>query len=147
MTSIGPKFAVLLWVALTLQTVGLVLRNQTGSAAKEQHGKQESAKHKQRSKEEMEADKKMHDCLLGKRIIFIGPSTTKMDYLTLAFFAEYGWWPSQEQVFYGLPPNGQMGVNPLNEAGIPAALPPQVTTTVDKPGCVSGPMSREAEFV
>jgi len=70
-----------------------------------------------------------------------------MDYLTLAFFAEYGWWPSQEQVFYGLPPNGQMGVNPLNEAGIPAALPPQVTTTVDKPGCVSGPMSREAEFV
>jgi hypothetical protein len=46
-------------------------------------------------------DTELHSCLAGKRIVFIGPSTSKSDYLALAFFAEYGRWPDQDTVWFG----------------------------------------------
>jgi len=53
-------------------------------------------------------------CLNGQRIVFIGPSTSKFDYLALTYFAEYGRWPEEEIVQFGKP--GQWygsGPNPL----------------------------------
>lgn len=96
---------------------------------------QTGAKTDHRSAAEKARDKAMHTCLEGKRIVFVGPSTAKFDYWTLAYFAEYGIWPAQDQVVYGA---GAWGPNYLNEmavthGGIP--LPPQVTTPQWKAGC------------
>jgi len=120
----GPKFSVLVALAcLALRAGGLVLRNSTQSTAAEQ----ESSSLR---------DKKLHACLANKRIVFIGPSTSKSDYLALAFFAEYGFWPSEEQVAFGLPGQTQWGVNPLHEGVIPTSpLPLSVTQPIVKPGC------------
>merc|ERR1719443_1083758 len=57
----------------------------------------------------------MHPCLAGKRIVFIGPSTSKADYIALAYFAEYGVWPVSDIIAYGA---GQWGPNPIHEAGV-----------------------------
>lgn len=53
-------------------------------------------------------------CLDGKRIVFVGPSTSRLDYLALTYFAEFGVWPDKDTVNYGL--NGAWsgsGPNPL----------------------------------
>lgn len=53
-------------------------------------------------------------CLDGKRIVFVGPSTSKLDYLALTFFAEYGRWPDSETVEFGQPGKWKgTGPNPL----------------------------------
>ena len=49
---------------------------------------------------------------MTNHIMFIGPSTSKFDYLALAYFAEYGVWPMHDQVSLG---PGQSGPNPLYE--------------------------------
>lgn len=121
---------VLVWACLAMQAGGLVLRdhskNKTLHTVRQQEASQANAS----------SDKRMHDCLKGKRIVFIGPSTSKADYLTLAFFAEYGRWPSEEQVFFG---NGEWGPNPINEGGIPhSPLPVATTSPVYKDGCIQG---------
>lgn len=75
----------------------------------------------------------MPACLNGKRIVIIGPSTSKFDYLTLAYYAEYGTWPSQDTVLHGA---GAWGPNPLDEGTCQrntANMPPQVP----KFGCQS----------
>merc|ERR1719463_993893 len=62
-----------------------------------------------------------------------------MDYLTLAFFAEYGRWPSEDYVFFGA--GGECNLNPLNEEGIKASwhtLPPSVISPMLKSGCIPG---------
>jgi len=60
------------------------------------------------------ANQQLHSCLDGKRIVFIGPSTSKLDYLALTFFAEYGRWPDQDTVFYEQPGKWSgTGPNPL----------------------------------
>lgn len=46
-------------------------------------------------------DTKLLSCLDEKRIVFIGPSTSKLDYLALTFFKEYGRWPDQDEVSFG----------------------------------------------
>jgi len=125
MPFLSPMFAMLAWALLALPAGGLVLRN--SSQSKGQHQEKESAQAR---------DKRLHSCLAGKRIVLIGPSTSKMDYLTLAFFAEYGRWPSEEQIFFGA---GEWGPNVLNEGGIShAPMPASVTTPVHKPGCIPG---------
>jgi len=59
-------------------------------------------------------DTQLHSCLNDKRIVFIGPSTSKLDYLALTFFAEYGRWPDEDVVFYGEPGKfSGSGPNPL----------------------------------
>jgi len=125
MPSFGPKFAALaVCLGVTLRANALVLKNSTQSKSQQQ----EKAKVR---------DKQMHACLTNKRIVFVGPSTAKMDYLALAFFAEYGWWPSEDQVLFGLPGQSQWGVNPLDEGGIPMspAVAAAAATPVFKPGC------------
>lgn len=75
------------------------------------------------------------------RIVFIGPSTSKFDYLALAYFAEYGSWPVEDKVPIG---NGESGPNPMYEwnvrevqkAGGP--LPPAVQINRTVPGCIGG---------
>lgn len=57
--------------------------------------------------------KQAHSCLSGKRIVFVGPSTSKSDYMALAYFAEYGRWPDQDQVMYGPLHMPAAGPNPL----------------------------------
>lgn len=87
------------------------------------------------------ADRRDHQCLAGKRIVFIGPSTSKFDYLALAYFAEYGRWPMEDQVLIA---GGATGPNPLYEwnvrnalqAGAP--LPPEVTVPHHTAGCNGG---------
>lgn len=54
-----------------------------------------------------------HKCLDGKRIVFIGSSTSKADYLALAYFAEYGRWPDKDMVVYGAGSDQRAGPNPL----------------------------------
>merc|ERR1719491_1182509 len=79
----------------------------------------------------------MPACLAGKRIVFIGPSTSKFDYLTLAYYAEYGTWPLQDGILYGA---GAWGPNPLDEGTCThssTAMPPHVTLPMPKPGCQS----------
>jgi hypothetical protein len=79
--------------------------------------------------------------LAGKRIVFIGPSTSKFDYLALAYFAEYGVWPLDEQVTAG---HGQTGPNPLYEWNVRNVLkaggflPPEVKAKHNVPGCNQG---------
>ena len=58
--------------------------------------------------------------LENKRIVFIGPSTSKSDYISLAYFAEYGTWPSQDIISYGL---GKWGPNPISEAVVAQGAP------------------------
>jgi len=85
-------------------------------------------------KEDEEA-KKLHACLQGKRIVFIGPSTSKFDYLSTAFFAEYGRWPSDAQVQNM---QGLYGPNLLNEQEVGAWVTKQVALGLilpPGPGC------------
>lgn len=96
-------------------------------------------KAKEGAKVEQESNKaknaKLATCLANKRIVFIGPSTSKADYLTLAYFAEYGVWPTQDVISFG---QGEWGPNPMNEASVSMSgfpLPPAVTMPVVKPGC------------
>lgn len=56
---------------------------------------------------------RLRQCLANKRIVFVGTSTLRYEYLTLAYFAEYGVWPSDmKQVMYG---QNQYGPTPLVE--------------------------------
>jgi len=79
-------------------------------------------------------------CLNGKRIVFIGPSTSKSDYLALTYFAEYGRWPDSTTVKFGQPgqwsgtgPNPLYGANLEYRMEIKGQEPP---TPVN--GCTSG---------
>jgi len=57
----------------------------------------------------------VHECLGGKTIVFIGPSTAKSDYLTLTYFAEYGRWPDKADISYwGAGHLAAQGPNPLH---------------------------------
>jgi len=74
-----------------------------------------------------------HACLKGKRIVFIGPSTAKADYIALTYFAEYGRWPEKDTVVFGQPGHVvASGPNPMfgpaleyqkNVAGRPLPAP------------------------
>merc|ERR1719387_1341256 len=81
--------------------IGLVVRN--------------SSKHQSHVHQASEAP----PCLDGQTIVFVGPSTSKADYLALTYFVEYGKWPDQEQVMYGPPGHAiNQGPNPLNFASL-----------------------------
>lgn len=82
-------------------------------------------------------DQRLHACMAGKRIVIIGPSTAKSDYLTLAYFAEYGVWPTEDVIAYG---QGKFGPNPLVEAMVSsgaAMLSPDMSAPIGKPGCLA----------
>lgn len=53
----------------------------------------------------------LRPCLDDKRIIFVGPSTSRSDYFALTFFAEYGRWPDTDEISYG-PSTGTPGKGP-----------------------------------
>lgn len=117
------SLAALIFTGLVFSSLGLVLKNS-------------SQKTQQKETADVR-DKRMHGCLSGKRIVFIGPSTAKMDYLTLAYFAEYGQWPSEEHIFFG--GMGEWGPNPVNEAAFrngTTRMPASVVSPVHKPGCI-----------
>lgn len=80
------------------------------------------------------AKDKVAGCLAGKRIVFVGPSTSKFDYMATAYFAEYGFFPTADQVnnLQGVP-----GPNPLNEHAVQEALPGMYFPPVTKWGCQS----------
>jgi hypothetical protein len=83
----------------------------------------------------------LYSCLAGKRVVFIGPSTSKFDYIALAYFLEYGRWPLEEQVAIG---PSEMGPNPLyewnvrNVAKAGGYLPPAVIAEQHVNGCNGG---------
>eukprot|EP00928_Gymnodinium_smaydae_P053250 TRINITY_DN37289_c0_g1_i1.p1 TRINITY_DN37289_c0_g1~~TRINITY_DN37289_c0_g1_i1.p1 ORF type:complete len:362 (+),score=25.39 TRINITY_DN37289_c0_g1_i1:50-1135(+) len=57
----------------------------------------------------------LRQCLANKRVVFVGTSTLRYEYLTLAYFAEYGTWPSDmKNVQFGWPAH-RVGPTPLNE--------------------------------
>lgn len=107
---------------------------------------------KEGAKVEQESTKaknaRLSACLAKKRIVFIGPSTSKADYMALAYFAEYGTWPDQDVITFGPPGQGQWGPNPMNEGAIHGVpLPPAVTMPVLKPGCQSAvPLTCEINY-
>jgi len=140
----------LLWAEIVMIGAGLLLRSDrnnsqsrsglpTGGAlhssstvADHVHN-HEQAEEKTKQRNSKARDRKMPPCLEGKRIVFVGPSTSKFDYLTLAYFAEYGTWPSQDTIMYG---QGAWGPNPLDEGTCThstVSMPPQATN----PGCQS----------
>jgi len=120
-------FVWLVWAVAAVRAGGLVLRNSTQNKVQEQE---------RASLENAAENKRLHGCLENKRIVLIGPSTSKADYLSLAYFAEYGHWPSGDVVPLK---GGGWGPNPLNEAGIPAAvLPVAVTSPTGAVGCTPG---------
>jgi hypothetical protein len=81
--------------------------------------------------------KRLHSCLTGKRIVFIGPSTSKFDYIALAYFAEYGRWPVESEVVtaYGTGPNPLYEWNVRNLVRAGGYLPPEVTAPKHQVGC------------
>jgi hypothetical protein len=83
---------------------------------------------------------RLHACLAGKRIVFIGPSVSKYDYLALAYFAEYGRWPVADQVAvtHGAGPNPLYEWNIRNHNKAGGYLPPEVNTPQHVPGCNAG---------
>jgi len=123
----GFYLAVVAWGATPLvQVAGLVLRkssevrNSTQSVDASQANRSSAGKASASSDggksdfHEKHNIEHAHACLKGKRIVFIGPSTAKSDYLALVYFAEYGRWPDKDTVVYGAP--GQVaasGPNPL----------------------------------
>lgn len=90
---------------------------------------------------EEEEVKKLHSCLVGKRIVFIGPSTSKFDYMSTAFFAEYGRWPTEAQV---MNMHGVYGPNPLNEQEVHKVVPTLGIPAMPKIGCTSPEPNWEA---
>eukprot|EP00929_Paragymnodinium_shiwhaense_P114845 TRINITY_DN83368_c0_g1_i1.p1 TRINITY_DN83368_c0_g1~~TRINITY_DN83368_c0_g1_i1.p1 ORF type:complete len:371 (+),score=51.41 TRINITY_DN83368_c0_g1_i1:63-1175(+) len=57
----------------------------------------------------------LRHCLANKRVVFVGTSTLRYEYLTLAYFAEYGTWPAdQKTINFGWPAQ-RVGPTPLNE--------------------------------
>mmetsp|Transcript_61935 Transcript_61935/g.98124 ORF Transcript_61935/g.98124 Transcript_61935/m.98124 type:complete len:351 (-) Transcript_61935:6-1058(-) len=93
--------------------------------------------HSQKQKQDEKSAKWLQACLAHKRIVFIGPSTSKFDYLSLAYLAEYGRLPSEEVISFG---QGRWGPNPLNELGFkhnPAPPPWEVIAPITKPGCTA----------
>lgn len=92
-----------------------------------------------------EANKKLQGCLAGKRIVFVGPSTSKFDYMATAWFAEYGSFPTAEQVQNQA---GAWGPNPLNEQKVHQALPGMQAQfpAVGKPGCLNTDASWEQYY-
>lgn len=86
-------------------------------------------------------DAALHSCLSGKRIVFIGPSTSKFDYIALAYFAEYGKWPLEDQVVTG---PATTGPNPLYEWNVRNVLkaggylPEEVKAVQNVAGCNQG---------
>jgi len=105
------------------------------------HAAAERQHHRDRSSHDAAAEKRSHACLAGQRIIFIGPSTSKFDYLAMAYFAEYGKWPVEDQVVIG---PGMTGPNPLYEWNVRNALkagawlPPEVKAVNSVPSCNAG---------
>lgn len=94
------------------------------------------------SKDEADQNRYLHSCLAGKRIVFIGPSTSKFDYLAMTYFAEYGVWPLQDQVKIGAAAT-DVGPNPLYEWNIrneieTGGLPADVTAAQFVAGCNGG---------
>lgn len=80
---------VVVWAGTALQAAGLTVR---------------SSKQDRAAPEWAPAVKSIdpqHSCLDNQRIVFLGPSTSKADYLALTFFAEYGRWPDQALVHFG----------------------------------------------
>jgi len=104
----------LVWLAaIALRVVaGLVVRTseQAGNAtaAHDASHKQKSSKDAKDINEDSES---LRPCLDDKRIVFVGPSTSRSDYFALTFFAEYGRWPDTDEITYG-PPGGIPGKGP-----------------------------------
>jgi len=119
------RLAIVACGGLLLEVAGVALRRSNhvaDSAPVKEHSftgarepSQEQAKtvqQEQSSTDKKEGSEVTRSCLSGKRIVFIGPSTSKADYLALTFFAEYGRWPDQDEIMYGGVP-GKSGPNPL----------------------------------
>jgi len=97
--------AILVWGESLLQVASLVVRSSAD-------GKNATSEHSTKKKDI--SQEALRSCLDDKRIVFIGPSTSRSDYFALTFFAEYGRWPDQNEIVYG--PPGQIpgrGPNPL----------------------------------
>jgi hypothetical protein len=114
--------------------------------AKRRSKEKSMAKDKEGAKTQHESGK-VPSCLAGKRIVFVGPSTAKFDYWTMAYFAEYGTWPLQDTIMFGA---GEWGPNPLDEFSVTGGaypLPPMATMPVSKPGCAPPvPAGHETNF-
>merc|ERR1719162_1892641 len=100
---------ILFWLAaITLRgssfyVAGLVVRASEqvrNSTAVHDESRKQSSKHAS-EKSNNEDGEDLRPCLDDKRIVFIGPSTSRSDYLALAFFAEYGRWPDTDVISYG----------------------------------------------
>lgn len=143
----GPLAAIVGAAVLTLQCAlpirGLVLRDRNSSRAAAANSSLVASKnHTAAASENHTArDRHLQSCLAGQRIVFIGPSTSKFDYIALAYFAEYGRWPIEDQVVIS---NGATGPNPLYEWNVRNALkagqwlPPEIKTVNAVPGCIGG---------
>jgi hypothetical protein len=81
--------------------------------------------------------KRLHSCLNGQRIVFIGPSTSKFDYIALAYFAEYGRWPVENEVAtaHGTGPNPLYEWNVRDVIKKGGFLPPDVAASRHQVGC------------
>merc|ERR1719238_1848228 len=103
-----------------LKTAKVVAKKRKDGASSSASAKEAFERTKKGAKVELENAKSnapLSKCLDKKRIVFIGPSTSRADYLTLAYFAEYGRWPTEDVLQYG-PAPGVWGPTFLNEAMI-----------------------------
>jgi len=130
MMSFKAAFAALVWAELAFPAIGLVVRQD-----RDTHDGGDT------KSDGEEANAKLHTCLNGKRIIFIGPSTSKFDYMATAYFAEYGRWPTDPIVFNKM---GAPGPNPLNEQAVHKVVPHLGLPPVFKPGCTSNDVPWES---
>jgi hypothetical protein len=117
-----------------LPVAGFVFRGQSEKLSTQKNASTHDASHAD------EQQKKLHSCLNGKRLVFIGPSTSKFDYLALAYFAEYGVWPIQDNVAtaHGTGPNPLYEWNVRNVVigHVQGNLPPEVVTSAHQAGCI-----------
>lgn len=94
-------------------------------------------------------DAQLRHCLTNKKVVFVGTSTLRYEYLTLAYFAEYGAWPSdQKMINYGYP-SQRLGPTPLNEQEVlwSTQLPWEATSPRSAtPGCLRDDVKWESFY-
>lgn len=95
-------------------------------------------------------DAEMRHCLANKKVVFVGTSTLRFEYLTLAYFAEYGVWPSdQNMIHYGHPNPRRSGPNPLDAQKVlwSTQLPREATSPRSAtPGCLRDDLKWESFY-
>jgi len=94
-------------------------------------------------------DAQMRQCLAGKKVVMVGTSTLRYEYLTLAYFAEYGSWPSDgKSINFGYPTQ-RLGPTPLNEQEVlwSTQLPWEATSPrTATPGCLRDDLKWESFY-